>query len=120
MKRAYKLQEFVAHTSNVNCLKVGRKSAGVLVTGGEDGLQSQGTNLPVQWQHKPTVMFFLTTGEDKKVNVWAIGKPTAVLVGFALAIDVWCMPQLPSCEIDRLEYLAELVWAPESSGVCLL
>lgn len=52
MKRAYKLQEFAAHTSNVNCLKIGRKSAGVLVTG----------------------------GEDKKVNVWAIGKPTAVLV----------------------------------------
>jgi len=52
--------------------------------------------------------------------VWAIGKPTAVLVGFALAIDVWSLPQLPSCEIDRLEYLAELVWAPESSGVCLL
>lgn len=52
MKRAYKLQEFVAHTSNVNCLKIGKKSAGVLVTG----------------------------GEDKKVNVWAIGKPTAVLV----------------------------------------
>ncbi|DBA75342.1 TPA: hypothetical protein ACH3X1_010611 [Trebouxia sp. C0004] len=51
MKRAYKLQEFVAHTSNVNCLKIGRKSAGVLVTG----------------------------GEDKKVHVWAIGKPTAVL-----------------------------------------
>ena len=52
MKRAYKLQEFVAHTSNVKCLQVGRKSAGVLVTG----------------------------GEDKKVNVWAIGKATAVLV----------------------------------------
>ncbi|KAL3143620.1 Quinone-dependent D-lactate dehydrogenase [Trebouxia sp. C0009 RCD-2024] len=51
MKRAYKLQEFVAHTSHVNCLKIGRKSAGVLVTG----------------------------GEDKKVNVWAIGKPTPVL-----------------------------------------
>ena len=52
MKRAYKLQEFVAHTSNVNCLKIGRKSSGVLVTG----------------------------GEDKKVNMWAIGKPTAILV----------------------------------------
>lgn len=52
MKRAYKLQEFVAHTSNVNCLQVGRKSAGVLATG----------------------------GEDKKVNVWAIGKSTPVLV----------------------------------------
>ncbi len=45
------------------------------------------TKLPVQWQRKPTVMFFLTTGEDKKVNVWAIGKPTAVLVGFNLALD---------------------------------
>ncbi|KAK9823394.1 hypothetical protein WJX72_002455 [[Myrmecia] bisecta] len=51
MKRAYKLQEFVGHTSNVNCLKIGRKSSGVLVTG----------------------------GDDKKVNVWAIGKPNAIL-----------------------------------------
>ncbi|KAF6153436.1 hypothetical protein GIB67_003626 [Kingdonia uniflora] len=50
-KRAYKLQEFVAHTSNVNCLKIGRKSSRVLVTG----------------------------GEDHKVNLWAIGKPNAIL-----------------------------------------
>jgi len=39
----------------VNCLKVGRKSAGVMVTG----------------------------GEDKKVNMWAIGKPSAILVRLA-------------------------------------
>jgi WD40 repeat protein len=52
MKRAYKLQEFVAHTSNVNCLKIGKKSSRVLVTG----------------------------GEDHKVNMWAIGKPNAILV----------------------------------------
>ncbi|CAK9232236.1 unnamed protein product [Sphagnum jensenii] len=51
MKRAYKLQEFVAHTSNVNCLKIGKKSSRVLVTG----------------------------GEDHKVNMWAIGKPNAIL-----------------------------------------
>ncbi|XP_077231381.1 katanin p80 WD40 repeat-containing subunit B1 homolog KTN80.4-like isoform X2 [Tasmannia lanceolata] len=50
-KRAYKLQEFVAHTSSVNCLKIGRKSSRVLVTG----------------------------GEDHKVNLWAIGKPNAIL-----------------------------------------
>eukprot|EP00249_Psilotum_nudum_P014278 c24748_g1_i1 orf=610-3012(-) len=51
MKRAYKLQEFVAHASNVNCLKIGKKSSRVLVTG----------------------------GEDHKVNTWAIGKPNAIL-----------------------------------------
>ncbi|KAL5763597.1 hypothetical protein ACOSP7_019861 [Xanthoceras sorbifolium] len=50
-KRAYKLQEFVAHSSQVNCLKIGRKSSRVLVTG----------------------------GEDHKVNLWAIGKPNAIL-----------------------------------------
>ena len=51
MKRSYKLQEFTAHASSVNCLKIGRKSSGVLVTG----------------------------GDDKKVNIWAIGKPNAIL-----------------------------------------
>ncbi|CAA2963407.1 katanin p80 WD40 repeat-containing subunit B1 homolog isoform X1 [Olea europaea subsp. europaea] len=50
-KRAYKLQEFVAHSLSVNCLKIGRKSSRVLVTG----------------------------GEDHKVNLWAIGKPNALL-----------------------------------------
>ncbi|XP_039001770.1 katanin p80 WD40 repeat-containing subunit B1 homolog KTN80.4-like isoform X2 [Hibiscus syriacus] len=50
-KRAYKLQEFVAHSSSVNCLKIGKKSSRVLVTG----------------------------GEDHKVNLWAIGKPNAIL-----------------------------------------
>ncbi|KAJ6323337.1 hypothetical protein OIU77_013036 [Salix suchowensis] len=40
-----------AHSSSVNCLKIGRKSSRVLVTG----------------------------GEDYKVNLWAIGKPNAIL-----------------------------------------
>ncbi|OIW01944.1 hypothetical protein TanjilG_25100 [Lupinus angustifolius] len=44
-------EEFVAHASAVNCLKIGRKSSRVLVTG----------------------------GEDHKVNLWAIGKPNAIL-----------------------------------------
>ena len=42
----------MAHSSSVNCLKIGRKSSRVLVTG----------------------------GEDHKVNLWAIGKPNAILV----------------------------------------
>ena len=50
-KMAAKLQEFVAHGSAVNCLQFGRKSGAVMVTG----------------------------GEDKKVNVWAIGRPNAIL-----------------------------------------
>ncbi|XP_076921952.1 katanin p80 WD40 repeat-containing subunit B1 homolog KTN80.4-like [Bidens hawaiensis] len=60
-KRAYKLQEFVAHASTVNCLKIGRKSSRLLVTG----------------------------GEDHKVNLWAIGKPNAIqsLSGHSSGID---------------------------------
>ncbi|CAN6293092.1 unnamed protein product [Urochloa humidicola] len=50
-KRAYKLQEFVAHASNVNCVSFGRRTSRILVTG----------------------------GEDLKVNIWAVGKPSALL-----------------------------------------
>lgn len=50
-KRAYKLQEFVAHASDVNCVKFGRKTSRILITG----------------------------GEDQKVNLWAIGKPSSIL-----------------------------------------
>nr|GEW46612.1 katanin p80 WD40 repeat-containing subunit B1 homolog isoform X1 [Tanacetum cinerariifolium] len=49
-KRAYKLQEFVAHIANVNCLRFGKKSR----------------------------RNFLTGGDDEKVNLWSIGKPTAI------------------------------------------
>ncbi|KAI8527811.1 hypothetical protein RHMOL_Rhmol12G0103100 [Rhododendron molle] len=51
LKRNKYIEEFVAHASSVNCLKIGRKSSRVLVTG----------------------------GEDHKVNLWAIGKPNAIL-----------------------------------------
>ncbi|CAL0308425.1 unnamed protein product [Lupinus luteus] len=69
-KRAYKLQEFVAHASSVNCLKIGRKSSRVLVTG----------------------------GEDHKVNLWAIGKPNAILSlsGHSSGID---SVSFDSCEV---------------------
>ncbi|XP_014270518.1 katanin p80 WD40 repeat-containing subunit B1 isoform X3 [Halyomorpha halys] len=51
LKKACKLQDFVAHTTNVSCLALGHKSGHVLVTG----------------------------GDDKKVNLWAIGKPNCIM-----------------------------------------
>ena len=45
-------EEFVAHTPNVNCLALGHKSGRVLVTG----------------------------GDDKKVNLWAVGKQNCIMV----------------------------------------
>ncbi|XVF27694.1 hypothetical protein REPUB_Repub14bG0131000 [Reevesia pubescens] len=50
-KRGYKLQEFAAHTANVNCLSMGKKTCRLLITG----------------------------GDDHKVNVWAIGKPNSLM-----------------------------------------
>lgn len=50
-KRAWKLQEFVAHGASVNCLSIGRKSGRVIVTG----------------------------GDDKKVNLWAVGKSNCIM-----------------------------------------
>lgn len=44
-------EEFVAHGGPVNCLHIGRQSGSVIVTG----------------------------GDDKKVNLWSIGKPNAIM-----------------------------------------
>uniref|UniRef100_A0A2P2L2K2 Uncharacterized protein MANES_17G041000 n=1 Tax=Rhizophora mucronata TaxID=61149 RepID=A0A2P2L2K2_RHIMU len=59
-KRGYKLQEFVAHSTNVNCLTIGKKACRLLITG----------------------------GDDHKVNLWAIGKPTSLMQKF------WCLVEL--------------------------
>ncbi|XP_066373973.1 katanin p80 WD40 repeat-containing subunit B1 homolog KTN80.4-like isoform X2 [Miscanthus floridulus] len=45
------VEEFVAHASNVNCAKFGRRTSRILITG----------------------------GEDLKVNLWAVGQPSALL-----------------------------------------
>ncbi|XP_041455227.1 katanin p80 WD40 repeat-containing subunit B1 [Lytechinus variegatus] len=50
-KRAWKLQELVAHSGNVNCLALGPRSGRVMVTG----------------------------GDDKKVNLWAVGKQNCII-----------------------------------------
>ncbi|ESO90828.1 hypothetical protein LOTGIDRAFT_191659 [Lottia gigantea] len=50
-KRGWKLQEFLAHGANVQCLALGHKSSRVMVSG----------------------------GEDRKVNLWAVGKPNCIM-----------------------------------------
>ncbi|KAL0667978.1 hypothetical protein Bca4012_030682 [Brassica carinata] len=54
-------EEFLAHSANVNCLSIGKKTSGLLITG----------------------------GDDYKVNLWAIGKPTSLmsLCGHASEVD---------------------------------
>lgn len=44
--------EFVAHGANVNCVALGHKTGRVMVTG----------------------------GDDRKVNLWTVGKPNCVMV----------------------------------------
>ncbi|CAL0300871.1 unnamed protein product [Lupinus luteus] len=50
-KRGYKIQEFVAHSGTVNCLNLGKKECRRFITG----------------------------GDDHKVNLWTIGKPTSLM-----------------------------------------
>jgi len=59
----------VAHSAAVNCLKIGRKSSRVLVTG----------------------------GEDHKVNLWAIGKPNAILVSSRSTVSLCVGYKLVEC-----------------------
>ncbi|KAH9748523.1 Katanin p80 WD40 repeat-containing subunit B1 [Citrus sinensis] len=82
-KRGYKLQEFVAHSANVNCISIGKKACRFLITG----------------------------GDDQKVNLWAIGKPTALmsLCGLSSPVD--------SVAFDSAEVL---VLAGASTGVIKL
>ncbi|CAH2038299.1 unnamed protein product [Thlaspi arvense] len=82
-KRGYKLQEFLAHSANVNCLSIGKKTSRLLITG----------------------------GDDYKVNLWSIGKPTSPMS--------LCGHTSP---VDSVAFNSEevLVLAGASSGVIKL
>ena len=60
-KRVWKLQDFVAHSGRVQCARLGEKSGQVLATG----------------------------GDDKRVNIWKVGKPNAMmsLTGHTSAVE---------------------------------
>ena len=60
-QRATKVQDFVAHASTVNSVFIGRKSGALMATG----------------------------GDDKKVNIWSIGKPNCIasITGHQSAVE---------------------------------
>ena len=60
------VEEFVAHTANVNCLTMGKKTSRLLITG----------------------------GDDHKVNVWAIGKTTSLMVNLYVSLLLRFLPSL--------------------------
>lgn len=78
-KRAWQLQDFMAHGANVNCLALGHKSGRVLVTG----------------------------GDDKKVNLWAVGKHNCIMSLSGHITPVECV---------RFNPTEELVVAGSSAG----
>ncbi|XP_062223147.1 katanin p80 WD40 repeat-containing subunit B1 homolog KTN80.1-like isoform X2 [Phragmites australis] len=78
-KRGYKLQEFVAHDAEVRSLAIGKKSSRMFITG----------------------------GNDRKVNLWAIGKQTPLLSLSGHTGSVECV-QFDSAEV--------LVLAGSSNG----
>lgn len=78
-KRAWKLQDFMAHGANVNCLALGHKSGRVLVTG----------------------------GDDKKVNLWAVGKQNCIMS---------LSGHITSVECVRFNPTEEFVVAGSSAG----
>ncbi|KAG5876724.1 hypothetical protein JTB14_015513 [Gonioctena quinquepunctata] len=78
-KRSWKFQDFMAHNANVNCLALGHKSGRVMVTG----------------------------GDDKKVNLWAIGKQSCFMSLSGHTTPVDCV------QFNQLE---ELVCAGSRAG----
>lgn len=78
-KRCWKLQEFTAHSANVNTLALGHKSGRVLVTG----------------------------GDDKKVNLWAVGKHNCFMSLSGHTTPVECV---------QFGHTDELVCAGSQSG----
>lgn len=65
----------MAHGSNVSCLSLGPSSGRVMVTG----------------------------GEDRKVNMWAVGKPNVILVRTPALLLLWHSPISSSMHVILAE-----------------
>ncbi|KAI9090476.1 WD40-repeat-containing domain protein [Phlyctochytrium arcticum] len=81
--RASKIYDFVAHDAATTCLRIGPKSGRVMVTG----------------------------GEDRKVNLWTIGKTTPILSLGGHATSIECV---------TLDWPEEIVVAGSSAGTIKL
>ena len=73
----------MAHNANVNCLALGSNSGRILATG----------------------------GEDRKVNVWAIGKPNVLTVSLHAVAFLSCVSQESGCTMSLMKIVS---WLPRS------
>lgn len=85
-------EEFVAHKANVNCLAMGHKSNQVLATG----------------------------GDDKKVNLWAIGRQSCLMVCIYNIQQFTLWESLCAYNFVKLTHIAELKWTHNSCRMCML
>jgi WD40 repeat protein len=86
-------EEFAAHTGNVNCVKIGRKSSGVLVTG----------------------------GDDKKVNLWTVGHQSRTMASGAESSKL-CKPEhcpLQELRWQKCGHLCEVADANQGCKLCM-
>lgn len=68
------IEEFVAHSGNVNCLRIGKKAC----------------------------RNFLTGGDDLTVNLWSIGKPEPLTVSAGLSISCLIYIYIMLCMILKI------------------
>jgi katanin p80 WD40 repeat-containing subunit B1 len=85
--KSKRINSFHAHSSAINCLKIGPKSGKVLVTG----------------------------GHDKLVNLWAIGRAVPILV-FVFLMKKSLAGHVTPVECVALDWPEEFVVAGSSGG----
>ena len=71
----------MAHGANVNCLALGHKSGRVLVTG----------------------------GDDKKVNLWAVGKPNCIMVSPPVYLCYCIIIHIINLQFRKLKYVIKIL-----------
>ncbi|GAB2301153.1 hypothetical protein Dimus_035186 [Dionaea muscipula] len=84
-KRGYKIQEFVAHSGSVNCVRFGKKKCRLLLSGGDD----QKVNL---WEfRKPVTSLMSLCGHTSPVECVAFDSSEALVLAGASsgAIKLW-------------------------------
>ena len=97
--KAVKLQEFLAHDGEVTSLYIGRKSAGVLVTGGDDRkVRSSLQKYKLDFDSPPPSatpslppLPRLPPSRALQVNVWLLGKPQPLLSLSGHASPISCV-----------------------------
>ncbi|XP_022638586.1 katanin p80 WD40 repeat-containing subunit B1 homolog [Vigna radiata var. radiata] len=100
-KTGYKLQEFVAHSGNVNCLRIGRKASRLFITGGDD----HNVNL---WMIGKTTSLMSLCGHTTTVESVTLDSAEALVLSGASSgvIKLWDLQEAKSLGSNRWKALA--------------